>query len=675
MRTTRKTLIKSWTFSLLLLPACLLAQTSQEWQPDFVPPTNQTYRTPDEALRLFIPPSVPVEILQLLSLELDGIDVTAMVTTEGDYAIYTPAQPIAWGKHQLRLIENSEDGDIIERGFWEFEVRKSERFREANLEVNASLEVSQRLGDKNLLTSPNKTQGTGSVTLSGSLADGDWRAEALLPLLYNSASEKRKVELSDYLVSWQQKSFKSQLGHHPIAADNLIMSGFQRRGLSANYTLPDNNTLLTGFAMRGSQVSGFEHGLGLGNSSDRIQGGMVTTYPIQTDDKTVELSALYLNGEAPDFGVGIGGGDTATGGDAWSIHADSLSLQNRLRVRGEFARTAYDFDGSGANGDEDDHAYSLLVSFKPWLEKIVDEQYLDWSFGAEYKRLGTFFRSAANPGAVADRKMGRLFSDLTWGAWGLRAQLAQESDNVEDIATLPRIRTRLGTLSASYNPPGNYDDEGRPLLAWYGQPSYSAFGTVQEQKTTQLASTAPTTSTDILTEVAGLTANFGYENWSWGLGHTWTRVFDDSLLAGTPSSNDITNNSTSLNASFALSENLTISPQLSWDRTEYMDLGYTDQGLLWGVGIDATFIPGELTGRLNYDMNRSWVSDDSSDNKTHQIAASLTWVAIQAMPQRPGLTWTLTGDYNDFTDDITSGNDTNRYQVFLRAQIGWSGSY
>ena len=672
MKTICNISVKSWIFSLLLL-AALPAQAALEWQPEFVQPTDRTYRSPEEALRLFIPPGVPVETLQVLSLELDGIDVTAMITTEGDHAIYTPVRPIAWGKHQLRLVENSADGDIIERGFWEFEVRKSENFREASLDINASVDISERIGDNHLNYLPNKTQATGSVTLTNNLANNDWRSEVSIPLLYNTEAIERKVELGDYLAGWQRKSFQTQLGHHAIAADNLIMSGFQRRGLSASYTLPDN-TLLTGFAMRGSQVSGFERGLGLGDSTDRIQGGMVTAYPVQTEGKTVEVSASYLSGDAPDFGVGIAGGDTYTGGDAWSIHVDSLSLQNRLRARGEFARSAYDFDGNGANKDEKDHAYSLLLSYKPWLEKEVNGQYIDWTFSAEYKRFGTFFRTVANPGAVADRKMGRLSSDLTWGAWELRAQVAQESDNVEDIATLPRIRTRLGALSASYSPPSDYDDEGNPLLKWYGQPSYSLNTTLQKQKTTQHASAASTTSTDIQTNVVGFTANFGYESWNWGLGHTWMRIDDDSLFAGTPSTDDIVNNSTSLNASFAFTENYQLSPQVSWDKTKYMDLGYNDQRLLWAIGLDAIFIPGKLTGRLNYDMNRSWVSDDSSDNKTHQLGASLTWVAIQARPQKPGLTWTLTGDYNDYKDKVTSDNDTDFYQVFLRAQIGWSGS-
>ncbi|VAX09330.1 hypothetical protein MNBD_GAMMA26-2559 [hydrothermal vent metagenome] len=159
------------------------------------------------------------------------------------------------------------------------------------------MDISERIGDHNLDNLPNKTQATGFVTLTNKLANNDWRSEVNIPLLYNTEAIERKVELGDYLVGWQRKSFQTQLGHHAIAADNLIMSGFQRRGLSASYALPGNNTLLTGFAMRGSQVSGFERGLGLGDSTDRIQGGMVTTYPVQTEGKTENEDTHHSNHE------------------------------------------------------------------------------------------------------------------------------------------------------------------------------------------------------------------------------------------------------------------------------------------------------------------------------------------------------------------------------------------
>ncbi|OQX39390.1 MAG: hypothetical protein B0D88_09460, partial [Candidatus Sedimenticola endophacoides] len=314
-------------------------------------------------------------------------------------------------------------------------------------------------------------------------------------------------------------------------------------------------------------------------------------------------------------------------------------------------------------------------SYRPWLDKQIDGSYIDWNLGAEYKRLGTFFRSPANPGAVADRQVERLFSDLVWGEWGLQAALAQERDNVEGIAALPRIRTRHGGFNLNYTPAPAYDAQGVPETGWLGQPSYSLTANLQTQRTDAVADPDPGDWLDTETRVLGFNANFSYSDWSWGIDHTWSRIHDDSLASGVPTSNETRSVSTGLNASFTLLQDYTVSPRIAWDETRYYDLGYTDKGLLWGLGVDAAFIPGELSGRFNYDESRARLSDGSSDNKSRHLGLSLSWVALPERQSRPGVTWVLSGDYNDYTDDLSSANDTDSYQLFLKLLIGWSASY
>lgn len=659
----------------LTLMSAAPAMGDTGWQPELVPSEAGAFHKPQDAIRLYIPPDVPIETLQRLSLEVDDIDVTAMITRDGDHAVYTPDQPLDWGMHRLRLVEYAEDGSIIERGFWTIEVRKSAAFRESGLDVNASLEVSQRVADNNLSMPPGRTQATGSMTIQGRLADEEWRSEITLPLIYNSLNNNRKLDAGDFLLDWERRSLQARLGHHPIVPESMVMSGFSRRGVSATYTSPVNGASVTGFAMRGNQVNGFQDGLGLNDSQNRIEGGVVSLYPLQGGGNSLELSAVYLSGQAPEAGAGVAGDDVSTGGDAWSARADGLMLDNRLRLRGEYARTRYDFDGSGGESAERDHGYSFLATFKPWLDKQVDGSYIDWNLGVEYRHLGTFFRSPANPGATSGRKMARLFTDLTWGEWGVQATLARESDNVDDLLILPQIRTQHGALSANYTPTPEYDDQGEPITGWLGQPSYAVFGNIQTQKTQRVATPDPGDLVDTQTRIAGLNASFSYSDWSWGLNHTWTRFYDDSLATGTPTTNETRNMSTGLNASFTLSDNYTVSPRISWDQTKYYDFGYTDKGVLWGLSIDAAFIPGELSGQLNYDENRSWVTDASADNKTRHLGLSLTWIALEANQNRPGVTWMLTGDYNDYSDSISGSNDTDSYQVFLKALIGWSASH
>ncbi|WP_273438224.1 hypothetical protein [Sedimenticola selenatireducens] len=661
---------------LTLLSLLFISPVMANWTPELAAPADSGFRQPAEAIRLFIPPDVPLETLQRLTLELDDIDVTAMVGREGDYASFVPVQPLGFGQHRLRLLENSADGSIIERGFWRLEIRKSAAFREATLNMATSAELSQRLAENNLSDlPPQRTQGTGSAIIQGRAADNDWQAGVNLPLFYSSNSEGREVDVGEFLMDWQQNALSAKVGHHPISPDNLVMSGFNRRGVSASYSAQAFDTRVTGFSMRGSQLAGFQGGLGVTDNTDQVNGGVVTAYPINRTDASMAVSAIYLSGEAPDTGQGVAGSSLATGGDAWSIMADNLWLEKRLRLRGEYARTDYDFDGSGGYESEKDDAYSLLLTYKPWMDKQVNDQYLDWNLGTEYRQVGTYFKSVASPGSTADRKTARLFSDLTWGGFNLQGQLSQETDNVVDLPTLPRLRTRLATLSTTYTPMPDYTPEGELVTGWMGYPSYSLFGNLQSAKTTARSSADPNTWVDTQTRILGASANFSHDNWSWGINHTWTRLYDDSGEGGTPTTNESRSRSTGLDFFFTLTPNYTLTPHVAWDETAYLDLGYTDKSLLWGVGLDARLIPDQLTGRLEYSLNRAWVTNDSSDNTTDQVSASLTWNAVKSSPTRPGVSLTLSGDYHEYSDAIVTGNYKDSYQLFLRALIGWAGTY
>ncbi|MCW8946535.1 MAG: hypothetical protein OQK80_03625, partial [Sedimenticola sp.] len=108
-----------------ILSILFFVSVQADWSPELVSTTDRGYRLPSEEVRLYIPPEVPLEVLQRLSLELDDIDVTALVGREGDFALFVPIQPLSYGQHRLRLVENGADGSLLERGFWLLEVRKS----------------------------------------------------------------------------------------------------------------------------------------------------------------------------------------------------------------------------------------------------------------------------------------------------------------------------------------------------------------------------------------------------------------------------------------------------------------------------------------------------------------------------------------------------------------------
>jgi hypothetical protein len=134
---------------------------SPGWKPEFVAPqAGAAAQTAPLRIRVA---NIPADVPQRLAVELDGIDVSSLAALDGSDIVITPAQPIAFGRHTLRLVEYTPDGGIVERGRWNFELRESAAFREAHLQANVTLNASQRLADHNVTSAPGRLQGNGGA--------------------------------------------------------------------------------------------------------------------------------------------------------------------------------------------------------------------------------------------------------------------------------------------------------------------------------------------------------------------------------------------------------------------------------------------------------------------------------------------------------------------------------
>jgi hypothetical protein len=122
---------------------------------------------------------------------------------------------------------------------------------------------------------------------------------------------------------------------------------------------------LTAFAMRTETINGFRHGFGAGDSANRSDGVMLTTQPLTTRPERLQVSALYLNAEGNPLGSSTAGYPESVRNDAAALAVDSLTFDQRVRLRGEYARSDTDFDGAGTLvGDESDSAHSLLAQYQ-----------------------------------------------------------------------------------------------------------------------------------------------------------------------------------------------------------------------------------------------------------------------------------------------------------------------
>jgi len=678
------------------VPVAVAAPPVKDWAPTLEPAARQGVRGPSDPIRLILP-SLPVAVLQTLSLELDGLDVTGMVASDGKQATFTPPQPLAYGRHELRLLENAPDGSIIERAAWTIEVRKTRAFREADAQLAATVIGSYRVDDNHLENLPDEFQSSGGAQFQGVIADGNWRSTGYLDVLYNSQlaqtpTQQRRTDLGQFLVTGalgdERFNGVAQAGHHNVLPESLIAQGFLRRGVSAGLNAGGGIASASVFSQSTADIIGFQRGLGVSDAERRTDGVTASGRPIPGSPDALVLTGTWLNGEGPDqTGAVVGGDPTVTSGKAYSVVADSNLFTRRLRLRGEYAATDFDFDGRGRDIDSDGvvdfdapeesaDAYAVLIAYTPTHQLTVGNQPMVWNVGVENKRIGTFFRSPANPAGVADRDLVRLFGGVNWAGLDLQASVGSEKSNVDDLALIETVRGRRSYAVANYAPQPDYgvqSDGGPPPAPWYGQP---AFALSYDQLDQEVIDASPTVAAGDFrsTQQVGFTAMFNYTTWNWMLAEIVGK--EEDLTGVTP---DRRTRTTQAQAGFLIANRLQLGPSVAVTNVEELNPQRDSQTLTAGLNASYAFTQ-SISAGLGYVLNREDASDDLTDRTTRDLTGYLSWAAIRPRGLLPGLTLSLEGLYHDETGDViivpgTTALPGNSYQIFVKAAVSWQAVY
>lgn len=658
-------------FSGVSMPVWCAPLTEQ--QPSLISPEKST-RGPSDIIRIRIP-GLSATMLQRLAFELDDIDVTSLISTKGNIAIFNPAQPLSWGHHQLRLVENALDGNIVERGLWTLEVRKSKGFREASYQANSTLNLVQRVFDRNLVSPPGSTQVNGSAQLQGKLANGNWRATGNMDLFYSSqgdllSSGGSGLDMGQFLFTGETGPFIAKAGHHAVGLNSMIMQNFNRRGISGEYQSKDKGTSANVFSVNAQEVTGFRGGFGVSDSGNRVNGVTISGRPITSRRDALVVSATYLAGEDPgQTGDGIGGDSlTATKGSATSLIADGNLLDKRLRLRGEVASSEFDFDGPGTgNPAENDQAYSALINYTPWHNKIVKNKPMAWNLGLESKRIGTFFRSTANPQGVADRNLIRGFTGFNWSGIDIQASIATETDNVNNLGLLPRIGTTQSVLTVSYVPEQDLTlnpDGQAPKMPWYGQPFYNVTYFTLDQDV-EKAGAGLSNGAFHATDSFTLSATFSYSKWSWAISHTIGKDEDFTNVAVDTESKLI-----DLSANIQIGQKLSLTPTMQHSVVDDKDNNITTTLGTGGLSLNYIFSE-KVTGSVGININSEKASDGSVNSSTSNLVGNIGWAVAKARGNRPTVALSLEGQLNELKDSVNPSSNTDSFQIFVKAILSW----
>ena len=676
----RRAAVVLWVVCLYALGiGCTLGATqgATDWRLTLVKTAaGGRYRRPSSTFRIRIPATASAAALGQLRLELDGIDVTDLVTRSGEYAVYTPPQPLAVGPHTLRAVQETPEGELIERGVWRFDVGETSRFREAKWSGNADLTAAYRLADQGLNNTPARFQGSGSGGLGGNLAAGAWRLAGNGSLVFASrgVTDGRRVDLRRYQVNGGMGPLSARAGDQTVWRDNLALQQFSRRGVSATYGNSGDRgaggSAVTAFLVSGSAVQGFGNGLGIRDPDNRLEGVAGRVRPVRLGTGALFLSATYLRGRRSETGAGSVGSSDVSSGDLWDVRADSLWFAQRLRVLGELTESNYDPDADGPVGSRRGHAYDLLSHYQILRGREVFGKPLTWGTGLRYQEYSTFFRSQANTAAPRDLRMFTGTTNLAWGPASVAGAFGWNEDNVDGLALLPRARAWVFDITLDYAPQPAYDaTTGNAAYPWYGLPRWSLEWRRQATLTLEQPSSTLAAPIDSFKRVIDANVHFYYSLVDWGVRHTVTWQYDHTGATGNWRIDE-----TQLDASLPLfAQRLTLTPFFEYTRTEEgAGAGLT---LERHSGVTLNVIPTErLSLEVVLDIDDVNRPPGGADTQTYSVVNTLTWTESDPRGARPGLTWTLTGSWN--RNDVSAGYlmEPDSYQVFLQLTMNWKRS-
>lgn len=653
------------------LPCVALAQLAP--QASLQSPRVSGYYTPNDSLSIALPPAAnTVAVLPSLSLELDGIDVTALVTIENGQLLYTPAQRLAYGEHSLRLVQYLQDGSVSEWGFWQFDVRQSATIRQASAQSQLDMSINQRVASHASPANPvpvDDFSAQGSGRFYGSVEGGDaahgWALDGSANLaLADDASQSltgRQVDIPSFTVTAKQGRYSVTAGDQALLQASLLSSGYQQRGVSSTVGLAALDSAVTVFSVAANQRIGLDGGLGIGDGNNRLSGARWQYQPWQSNNADVYLSASYISGKSSQANFGsfdYFNQPSVNQGSAWNIVFDSQFMQQQLRIRLEGANTEYDFDGinSGYDAVKDD-AWSALVLFQP----APPESKVDLTIGVEAQVIGSYYYSMANGQLPADKRFQRVFingaTEASKGSWYWESAYTTESNNLDKNAAFAITDMSQWAVSGGYN-----QYEPSTALAWLGLPSYSV--ALRGVRLTDEYTPTGYIANNLTTESVHANAAFAHPSWHWSLG-----VNEDNLHDQSGWQPNTRTRALQANAAKQFGDKYYLGVGWQLEQTRFLTEQVSTRRQLYSLDANADFIPQVLSANISVGVNQTRAMDDPyyalRDQSTY-ASANIMWQVKQAKNNSAGLNLSFSVSHNDYKDQLYAFNNSEGYQAFIK---------
>ena len=631
---------------------------------------DRGWRGPRDPIRIRVAPDVPVEVLRRLALEVDGIDVTRFLRREGEYAVFTPVEPLAYGDHEVRIVEYLPDGSIAERAVWRVEVRQSRAFREMRGSVGASLDATRRVGASDDLDDGPVMAGQGGLNLVAGVADGEWRATGRFGLGYDSSGSGspggRPVDLQSYEFRHEWRMLGLTVGQ-PRGFDTSLLGGdVLNRGIGVGIGERTRSRVrFKAFGARGEPVTGFRRGLGVSEPRNRVSGAQLTVFPLAERPERLVVGARTYAGETPTGGEGVLGSPDGERGRGHAVSLDSSLRDGRLRLHAELARTSWDPDGRGAVlGTFTDEAYVLGMQWR-FQTGASGRTPSDWALTLSHGETGPYFRSLLDPAGEADQRATRLELAMQRGALGAALTLERVRNNVDDLPDLATSRRDGAALQVGYQ---FVEPVLKVLTGLSGGAEWARVRPISVP-----AGVSPSTLTDDRARSLGVRADYALRGVTGSLtvGAGDYTSYNDAVP-------DTRSWSWALDAGRGfLNDRLSTRLQVGREFTRERASGATTVSDQASVGVGLTGLArGRLGASLEATLNRTQsppdttTGTDASDDLTRSLSGGLSWRLVQGSQDsgRPEVTVGLTGMWQK-TERRRGGDDSRDWYVGATLQI------
>lgn len=628
---------------------------------------DESFYTSEDTIKVRLG-TLPRSVWPYLHMELDDIDLSQLTSRFNDVLQYKPVEPLTTGPHQLRLIAVTPDGNIEEIAVWKLDVRTSAGFIESKIEANMDLQVTQRVADNFTSDTVGRTQGQGGAAFSSLHSTDNVRITSSADFIYNSQIEQtpnnRKLEVNQFNLTSEWSQAGVSIGQQNIPTNSLILTDFNRRGVTASVNTESGNLIATVFGTRTETISGFEHGLGVSDGNHRTQGAVIRIAPLANAPESLIVSAMHLNGRGMVSGLAEVADETEyTSGSASDIMLESYRMNKKLYLRGEYAISSTDFDGTGSGyGSVDDRASTMYVQYATERDSSRTGDG-NWAIGLLRKRVGPWFHSLGNTYLPTDKVLTQLNTSYQSSAWMINTNTAVEKSNEANEQTIPTVETRIFSAQLAYSPQSDVSASTSGILS---HPNYSLGVTKGSERQISMPSGFDGDGTDRNTTEVFLAAEFTGDSWSWRIARAISKEVDEIN-----SVNDTENTITSLNVSFPLTTRFMFGSEFQVTRNTYINSGSTTNGR--NIGITLNYDNQEnWSGGVNYTATQEDGGVEYSNTRTYGVGVVVMWAYQIANINKPGLRLFATANHQE---SISADLKSSQYQVFVGLNLTFPLAY